>query len=95
MLESTIERHLRRRAKAIGWWPLKLISPSQRGVPDRMLLCPGGAVLFVELKKPGEKPTPQQAAQHRRMRALGHTVLVIDSLEAVDELFSSEDSDAV
>jgi len=93
--ESTIERRLFQQAKRAGWWPLKFTSPSRRGVPDRLLLGPGGVTVFVELKAPGKKPTRQQAAVHRRMRRLQHTVLVIDSLEAVDQLFALEDSDAV
>lgn len=95
MLESTIERHLRRRVRRAGGWALKFVSPSQRGVPDRIVFLPDGTVLFVELKAPGEKPTPQQAWVHRKLRQLKQTVLTIDSIEGVDQLFDVEDDDAV
>ena len=34
---------------------LKWTCPGHRGVPDRMILFPGGIIAFVELKRPGAK----------------------------------------
>ena len=42
----------------------------------------------VELKAPGEKPEPHQAREHARMRRVGQHVIVIASLEGVEELLS-------
>lgn len=47
------------------------------------------ALVWVELKAPGEKPTAAQEREHKRMRDVGQTVLVIDSLEGVDELLKA------
>lgn len=47
-----------------------------------------GRIVFVELKAPGEKPTSLQLREHERMRAMGQTVVVIDSIEGVDELLA-------
>lgn len=44
--------------------------------------------IFVELKAPGEKPTTLQLREHERMRAMGQTVVVIDSIEGVDDLLA-------
>lgn len=44
--------------------------------------------VWVELKAPGEKPEPHQAREHARMRRVGQHVIVIDSLEGVEELLS-------
>lgn len=44
--------------------------------------------LWVELKAPGEKARPSQLREHARMRAMGQRVVVIDSLEGVEELLS-------
>lgn len=54
--------------------------------PDRMIIAPGGVILFVEVKRPGETPRAGQRAMHRRLQKLGFTVLVVDSKEGVDEV---------
>nr|WP_028988044.1 VRR-NUC domain-containing protein [Thermicanus aegyptius] len=88
MRERDIEAYLRDRVKTLGGRAYKFVSPGNAGVPDRLVLLPGGRVVFVELKAPGRKPTPLQLAQHQRLRALGCDVRVIDSLEQVDELLA-------
>lgn len=44
---------------------------------------------WVELKAPGQKPEPHQAREHKRLEAMGQTVLVLDSIEAVDTWLGS------
>lgn len=85
MRESIIEVYLRDRVKAMGGKAYKFVSPGNSGVPDRLVLLPGGRSIFIELKAPGKVPTPIQILQHRKIRALGFTVLIIDSIEKVDE----------
>lgn len=70
--------------KARGGWAVKLL-PSVAGLPDRMVLLPGGRVIFVELKAPGGKPALHQTVVHGRLERLGFTVLVLASVEAVEE----------
>lgn len=50
-----------------------------RTVPDRIVLLPGGRLIFVECKAPGEQPRADQLREHKRLRALGFTVVVLDS----------------
>lgn len=90
MRESEIEKHLIKRVKERGGTPYKFVSPSRKGVPDRLCALPGGCVIFVELKAPGEEPRPEQAREHQRLRELGMKVLVIDSKQQVDRWFSSD-----
>lgn len=85
MRENVIEAYLRDRVKTIGGKAYKFVSPGNSGVPDRLVLLPGGKCIFVELKAPGKVPTPIQIQQHRKIRALGFIVLVIDSKDKVDE----------
>jgi hypothetical protein len=73
--ESSIERHLVAQVKAA----YKFTSPGRRGVPDRLVLLPGGRTVFVECKAPSEQPRPDQVREHNRLRALGFNVVVLDS----------------
>lgn len=52
MLERELEARLVRRVKAAGGYCLKWTSPGNAGVPDRIVLLPGGRVIFVEMKRP-------------------------------------------
>lgn len=64
MLESVIEGRLRQEAKKRGGMALKFVSPGMNGVPDRIVLMPGGRMAFVELKAPGKAP---RALQEKRI----------------------------
>lgn len=74
MLEKTIESKLRKGIKAIGGMCLKWESPGFTGVPDRMILLPGGHILLAETKAPGKKERKRQELVHKQLRALGFTV---------------------
>lgn len=87
MLEKKIEERLKTRAKEAGGLAIKWVSPSMSGVPDRIVFLPGGKIIFVELKRPGEKPTPLQDRIIGMLRGLGADVRVADSMEKVDEIF--------
>lgn len=87
MLEKTIEKKLCQRIKALGGECEKFTSPGRRSVPDRLVTLPGGIIIFIEVKAPGKKPTDNQSRDHDRRRALGCTVLVIDSSEGIDDAF--------
>jgi len=85
MRENVVEEHLRKSVKALRGKAYKFVSPGNAGVPDRLVLLPGGKVTFVELKATGKKATVLQEAKHREIRALGFEVFVIDSKAGVDE----------
>ena len=94
MKESNIERFFIKECKKKGWLPLKFVSPSMSGLPDRMVLLPGGKVSFVELKAEGKKSRPLQTAVHRILTGLGFHVYVIDSKSGV-EAYVNEISEEV
>lgn len=84
--EKVLEAELRERCKALGWMCIKLTSQYQRGLPDRLILMPGGRVCFAEIKTTGKKPTALQKVMHERLRALGYRVEVVDTTESLDNL---------
>jgi len=85
MRERDIEAYLREKVRTAGGIAYKFVSPGNAGVPDRLVLLPGGRVVFIELKAPGKQPTPLQARQQKRIKGLGFQVLVLDGKESVDE----------
>lgn len=50
MRESEIERKLGLGVRQLGGLYYKFTSPNLPGVPDRIVILPGGRVIFVELK---------------------------------------------
>lgn len=84
MNEKLIEKKLKEGVQAIGGLALKFASPYHRGVPDRIVLMPGGKAYFVELKSTGEKPTRLQAKAMSDLKMLGFGVRVIDRQEELD-----------
>ena len=84
--EKVLEAELRERCKTLGWMCIKLTSQYQRGLPDRLILMPGGRVCFAEIKTTGKKPTALQRVTHERLRALGYRVEVVDTTERLDNL---------
>lgn len=76
MEEKTVERKLKRGIEGSipGSKCLKFVSPGFSGVPDRIVLIPGGVVVFVETKRPGEKPRRRQLFVHALLRKMGFRV---------------------
>ena len=81
VLESKIERDFCKYAKSRGCYPVKFEDPSRRGANDRLLLGPVGQIVFVEFKRPGEKPRPDQIAYHKGLREMGFETQTIDNLD--------------
>lgn len=78
MREKHLEHKLVTAVKAAGGIAPKFTSPGTDGMPDRILLFPGGKLAFVEVKRHGQKPTPLQKARHGMLRRLGFLVYVLD-----------------
>lgn len=69
-LEKSIENVLRKAVEDEGGVCLKWTCPGHRGVPDRMILFPGGIIAFVELKRPGAKVKAGGLQEWWRMKIL-------------------------
>ena len=71
-MERDIERWLGNQLKKLGCIYMKFVSPGNDGVPDRIVILPGGSVIFVELKA-----TTNQRVQISRLRKHGAIVFVL------------------
>ena len=83
--EKDIERRLVELVKINNGMCIKLLCDQLMGLPDRMCLFPGHKIIFVELKTTGRKPRRIQAYMHKKLRALGFRVEVIDTVEGVEQ----------
>lgn len=83
MLERVIESRLRQETKKRGGMALKFVSPGMNGVPDRIVLLPGGKMAFVELKASGKVPRALQEKRMGQLRKLGFLVYVLDGTERI------------
>lgn len=80
MIEAFIEDETVAAAVANGWFARKLKWIGRDGAPDHFF-AKEGRIVLVEFKRPGERPQPHQAREHRKLRQQGVETLVIDNLE--------------
>lgn len=96
MPERDIRKALKKRVEEYGGEIRAVSWLGRRHAPDVLCLFPENAPLayrlfkngthpFIETKCPGGKPNAGQAREHERMHAAGCTVLVISTLEQLDE----------
>jgi hypothetical protein len=101
MRESVIEKYLVQRVKALGGEVRKVNWVGRRGAPDRLVMLPvmyedpsfkkvrhPAVTIWVELKATGQVAEPHQVREHKRMRAMGQRVEVVDSFQRVDEVLA-------
>lgn len=90
-LEKELEAKLVHAIINRGGRCLKWTSPGTTGLPDRIILLPGGRVAFVEMKRPkGSKVGPLQLYWRRVLHRLGfkhYTIYTAEDLTtALQEL---------
>ena len=73
---------------------LKFVSPGKAGVPDRLILAPGGKACFVEMKRPGGKLRPLQKFVIGQIEDLGFKVYVVDSEQDIESFLQEWGGDA-
>lgn len=92
-LEREIEKKLLKVVKENGGMSIKLAVTGVVGMPDRIVLLPNAHLIFVEVKAKGKKPRVMQEVQHRRLKALGFKVVVLDDelkiRRMIDELYTT------
>lgn len=83
MLERDVEKALRKGVEALGGECMKFVSPGRRGVPDRIVVWPGGEVHFIELKQPKGRLS---ALQHRTAYILRQKAAVVYTLVSLEDV---------
>ena len=77
-LEKEIEKALTTMVRRHGGLCLKWVCPGWAGVPDRIVLLPGGRIIFVELKRPkGGALSTRQKWWSKKLVSLGFRHWVI------------------
>ena len=89
MREKSIEADLKKAVNSMGGICAKWVSPGIDGVPDRIVLFPGGRIGFVELKAHGKKMRPLQKKRKRQLESLGFLVFCVDGIEQIEEVLNA------
>ena len=86
-LEKDIEKKLRQMVERHGGLCLKWVCPGWSGVPDRIILLPGGHVMFAETKRPkGGEVGKLQEWWIDRLRGYGFPAEVVWDQKDIDLL---------
>lgn len=84
-LEAVVEEDLRKTVKKAGGLCFKLPAHLYIGIPDRLVLLPGGKIFFVELKR---KRNSRTAAMQSRFQeilcSLGFTCVILKGRPDLD-----------
>ena len=86
MTEKAIEMRLAAAVRSYGGVAVKLAATGISGMPDRLILLPGGRMAFVETKAPGKKPRALQEQRMLMLERLGFRCFVIDSVGRIREV---------
>ena len=82
--EQSVELYLKDEVEARGGRCVKLLPWVQGGLPDRLVLLPGGRVWFIETKAPGVTALrPLQRRWRRILLDLGMNYRILNTRQAV------------
>lgn len=87
MRESEIEKILVREVKKLGGKAYKWVSPGNDGVPDRIVVLPNRAPVFVELKTDTGKLSALQKVQCKKLLDLGQRVEIVYGIDGLSQFF--------
>jgi hypothetical protein len=88
--EASIEGYLRARVKDSGGLCVKLNPAGYAGIPDRLVVLPGGWIAFVEVKKPqGGAVGKAQFVWRGMLMALGARHAFAFTRDDVDEILEA------
>jgi Holliday junction resolvase len=71
MTEQQIQAKKIKELEAKGFYVIKLIRTNKNGIPDLLVIPPGADVIFIEVKKPGNKPSKLQEYRMKELNQHG------------------------
>jgi len=87
--ESRLVQKIRRHLAARGAWSAKIQGSDDKfqevGLPD-LFACYRGRFIGLEVKLPGEKPSPRQEVVLHRIREAGGIGQVVSSVDEVERI---------
>lgn len=87
--ENVVEAELVRRVEQAGGMAEKVTVIGRRGFFDRLIVLPGGMVVFCEVKRPrGGVFSMHQIQRHKAYRSLGVVVAIVKNSADIDRLLS-------
>lgn len=81
MIEKGIEMPVVKAAEKAGYFVRKVGWVGRRSAPDRVFSRKDRGTVWIEFKRPGERPTLAQSTEHERMRAAGMEVHYCDNID--------------
>ena len=86
--EKDLQNYLQHECFINGLLFYKFSSPARRGVPDVIIVKPGGSVIFVELKSPTGRGMihPLQQFELNKLHAAGVPAYILYTQAEVDHL---------
>lgn len=95
-IERDVESALTRAVRRAGGMCVKFLPDFVKGFPDRLVLLPGGRVVFVETKRPdGGRVDEIQKLRQAQLRKLGFDARIIHTREEVASFAREIDSDDI
>lgn len=95
MTERMIEEQLVRGVKRKKGLCLKLHPLTVAGLPDRLILLPGGQCAFVEVKRTGEKLRPIQVKRMNDLKRLGFHCFILDALDQIPHILEEVEASGI
>ena len=91
MLEKNIVKRIMASLKEDGFFCIKIHGSEYQmaGLPD-VLALKGGRAYWLEVKRPGGKPTPLQVRMIEKLKGFGCVAGVVFSVEEAKELVNGE-----
>lgn len=82
-LEDNLEAFFHKRVRLLGGHTVKMLPFVESGVPDRLVIFPGGVLELVELKADHGALRPDQIAWIGMAEAIGYKVVVLTGKDEV------------
>ena len=83
MKEQDIQRSIIKYLEGRGYYVVKIVSASKRGVPDILACGPDGRFVAIEVKLPGKVPSKLQQFNLDRIREAGGIAFAATSVDDV------------